>query len=125
MSRRSSAPLTIYCSYSIGPVHDKRCLHYRATFKPTNDHAETLLPRTVSWLMQRSRVDAYGLALGSRIARPAHRGFAGDDLLGDRSWGQVQGLAGRLRARREGSTAAEEAAVLQGKRASKRRSCTV
>ena len=48
-----------------------------------------------------------------------------DDFLGDRFWGQVQGSSGRLKALRERGADAEELAVLQGNRMSKRCSLAV
>jgi hypothetical protein len=48
-----------------------------------------------------------------------------DDLLGDRFWGRVQGLLGRLKTLRGRVRRAVELTELQGKRASKRSSLAV
>jgi hypothetical protein len=53
------------------------------------------------------------------------RGGSSDDFLGDRFWGQVQGFSGTLKALRVGVRQAEELAVMQGKRTSKRCSLAV
>jgi hypothetical protein len=62
--------------------------------------------------------------LSAHVA-PITRLRAATSPLGDRSWGQIRGFSGRLKAPRGRGAGEEEVAVMQGNRASKRGSYAV